>query len=250
MVTGALAGLDPGELADPRPVAAALRARCARARRCCRRCRWSSTAAGRCTLDAVAADLRLGGGARGRGGWRSADRPVGRSRRGRRRSAARGRAARDDGGARAARARTSRRRRSRGAAAARGGAGRVRCRAGVAGSGCRSGRRRRRCWPGWLRRPGRRGSGRRRGGRWWLVGAGRTRRLRRRRRGSASCTEPDDPRLRGRRLRRGAGLRFGLAARRGRWRRGGAGGGGPAGPGWRLHLSGCDKRCAQPAGRR
>ena len=167
VVTGPLAGLDPGEIADPRPLAAAIRTRAA------------GLAAG---AEGVGGGRRRRGAAPRRGGGGRA--AAGGGRRGWE-VAVGGRllGAADAAGARRRRcaARWSGWRRSgpeaRGRdlavaaaveapAPARAPAVPVgRLAGGARGSGCRSGRRRRRCWRRWRRRRCGASSGRRRGGR-------------------------------------------------------------------------------------
>ena len=108
----------------------------------------------------------------------------------------------------------------------------------------------RRCWRRWRRRRRRRCCGRRRGGASWCRGVRGGRPAVARGGGAAG--------VRDRRGRSAAGGRRPAPgrrpARRGGWRRGrsrrGWRGAGLLPAGVRLHLSGCAKRCAQPAGRR
>ena len=186
VVTGPLAGLDPAEIADPRPLAAALRAGAA-GLGLLPKVSVVVDGGGALHLDAVPADVRLvatrapegaallreGPPSPGRwllavGGAAGVARPVGvHDAEGAVRAALRG--SRAPRGAKGAGARPAGRDRARGGCLpARqpvdpiGQAGGRR-----AGSGCRSGRRMRRCWRGWRRRPARRASGRRRGARCW-----------------------------------------------------------------------------------
>ena len=246
MVTGPLAGLDRG--GDRRPAAAGGGAPAPGRRgwRWRRRCRWWSTAAARCISTAVPADVRL---------VRCAGRLAARRRRcaGARPSFdARGGGG---GGAGAARRRSAERAGASCAAGRGGGAGRGRRSRRSAGSraarglgaAVRAGRRRRR-WPALAAALGR---GRAPAG----AGAGADRRSGRADDaaladggggGSASSSTPADPRL-AIVACSGAPACARPCWRRGRWRRRS-----PARPelrrGCALHLSGCGKRCAQPAG--
>ena len=214
-----------------------------------RRCRWWWTAAGRCISTrwrrtcgcGAAATAGLVGGRRSAGVGRVVDaddavaaaldvlarlaalgaRARGRDlAAGRRRGAARGGADRplraDGGGARAA-------------------------------SGCPSGRRRRRRWSALAAAAGG-GEVRPAPGRALIVSASATRPgSSRRARGLGFVVGPGRSAAGDRRLRRRAGLRVGASRRRGAWpamRRAGR----TCSAGARLHLSGCGKRCAQPAG--
>ena len=167
VLTGALAGLDPEEVADPRPLAAAIRERArGLAGRLAPKVSVVVDGGGRLHLDAVKADVRL---VAGDGGWRV---EVG------------GRAVALGDGAAAVEVAVAMLERLAGSGArgrdlavteiglAARPERRLRCRSGGcrgrSGSGCRSGRARAGCWRRWRRRR-RRGacSGRRRGGLWW-----------------------------------------------------------------------------------
>ena len=237
VMTGALAGLDPAEVEDPRPVAEAIR-RGAAGLRLGPKVSVVVDGGGVLHLDGVAADVRVqGGGRRGLGG-RSG---VGRLRRGR------------GGGGGAA-----------GALAARGPGARGRDGGGAGGRGSRAG--------GAGRAVGRAlGIGLAFGqmeaaalaGLAAAVGDGELRPAAGR--GLIAVGAAEGGRARG---GGGAGVRGGSRAirgwrswpargrrparrrswRRGRWRRRSRRGGRSCSAGVRLHLSGCGKRCAQPAG--